>query len=379
MKIAAKLLSQSDLTLFEAFYRLNGTSKQKGVNLNGDVLADRFYPGLPKSLASADEVPLTLDIFGPQGAGLHRLRRKIVKPVGGKNWRLNGKLIEEPSDQAGRYSQLAAGDVALFAFVGDPVPSGLIMIILAQADPVQRALRDTIVSDLGLVPTSRSMVPIKEAELARFAAGAADGDPIRLLLPDPDRDQDLQLTVLGDASAEDRLRAKTRATRSRTVTADELAAARQRASDIGRAGEVIINEMLAVEREAGAIADYAWDSDMDALAPYDFTITNADGGAERIDVKSTTGPFKGYFHISDAELRTASEGDAVYRIYRVYGLDTDGGPKLKRSEGIAGVAKDVLAGLSGLPTGVRVASVQLSPDLLEWGDEEALHPLEDES
>ena len=379
MKIAAKLLSQSDLTLFEAFYRLNGTSRQKGVNLNGDVLADRFYPGLPKSLASADEVPITLDIFGPQGAGLQRLRRKIVKPVGGKNWRLNGKLIEEPSDQVGRYSQLAAGDVALFAFVGDPVPSGLIMIILAQVDSVQRPLRDTIVSDLGLVPKSRSMVQIDDADLARFATGAADGDPIKLLLPDPDRDQDVELTVLGDASAEDRLRSKTRATRSRTVTADELAAARQRASDIGRAGEAIVNEMLSAAREAGAISDYTWDSDMDALAAYDFTIANADGSAERIDVKSTTGSFEGYFHISDAELKTAAQGDAVYRIYRVYGLDTGGGPKLKRSNGIADVAKDVLAGLSGLPTGVRVASVQLSPDLLEWGAEEALHPLEDEN
>jgi hypothetical protein len=379
MKIAAKLLSQSDLTLFEAFYRLNGTSKQKGVNLNGDVLADRFYPGLPKSLASADEVPITLDIFGPRGAGLQRLRRKIVKPVGGKNWRLNGKLIEEPLDQVGRYSNLTAGDVALFAFMGEPVPSGLIMIILSQADPIQRTLRDTIVNDLGLTPRSRSMVQIDEADLARFAADAPPGDPISLLLPDPSRDQDLELTVLGDAGAADRLQHKTASTRSRSVTADELASARQRASDIGRAGEVIVNEMLAAEREAGAIADYTWDADMDALAPYDFTIITTDGLAERIDVKSTTGPFEGYFHISDAELRKASLGDAVYRIYRVYGLDTDSGPKLKRSSGIVGVATDVLASLSGLPAGVRVASVQLSSNLLEWGCEESLRTLEEES
>ena len=92
MKYAAKLMSQSDLTLFEAFYRKNPTSHQKGTNLNGDVLANELFPTLPTVFIGTYEQPVTLDIYGPDAAPLLRLQRKIIKPVGGKNWRLNVRI-----------------------------------------------------------------------------------------------------------------------------------------------------------------------------------------------------------------------------------------------------------------------------------------------
>ncbi len=140
MQYAIKLLTSSDLTLFEAYYRNHSTSKQKGVNLNGDVLAGKLFPRLPSEIVGSFEQPITLDIYGPDSDDFLRVRRKIIKAEAGKNWRLNGKLIEAPAADAERYDGLEVGDIAVLGFDGDPLPTSISLVLLSASSTVDAPL-----------------------------------------------------------------------------------------------------------------------------------------------------------------------------------------------------------------------------------------------
>lgn len=370
MKYAAKLLTQSDLTLFEAFFRQNSTSKQKGVNLNGSVLAGQLYPALPSEIAGTFEQPVALDIYGPDAAPLHRVRRKIIKPEGGKNWRLNGKLVESPRDQPARYSTLAKHDLAIFAFDGVRFPDAVSMVVLSGSSPQDAPLATTIRDTLELKPGPGSMVALKPAQLAAFAAAAPTGHPLHLLLPDAARDMDLTEAAAGNQEAAERLNRRARTGATRPVSAAELEAARVRAQEVGRAGEVLVNRHLEQSLSAGEISGFEWVSESNAVSPFDFTV-EASGGIQHWDAKSTTGKFADPFHVSVAELQAATEF-ADYRIARVYGIDTPAGARMSLSGPFRMLADEVRAALAGLPVGVRVSSVQIDPARLSWATEEEL-------
>ena len=370
MKYAAKLLSKTDLTLFESYYRLNQTAHQKGTNLNGAVLAEQLFPHLPSVILGSYERAVVLDIYGPDGASLQRQKRKIIKPEGGKNWRLNGKLIEAPNDDLDRYASVAEGDVAVFGFEGGDLPDSVSMVVLSNSSDSDRSTLEALREELGLKRGARSMAVLNLADLERLAAGSPPGHPLRLLLPDPSRTDDLSEAAVGDQEAVQRLDAQTKSGTTRPVSAAELEAARVRAQEVGRAGEVLINSHLDRALATAGIASFEWTADKNAVSPYDFTVGTS-AATEFWDAKSTTGKFEAPFHVSTAELKFAVSSEA-YRIARVFGVDGPTEANFRLSEPIRALAGQVLKELAALPIGVTVSSVQISPSLLAWGDE---HPL----
>ncbi|MEO7027295.1 MAG: DUF3883 domain-containing protein [Caulobacteraceae bacterium] len=376
MKYAVKLLSSSDLTLFAAFYRLNPSSRQKGTNLNSDVIADILFPDLPKLVTGSCELPVTLDVYGPNGAPLHRQRRKIIKPEGGKNWRLNGKLVEAPNSDRDRYSSLSTGDVAIFAFDGNELPTSVSMVLFSTQSDADERIVGTLRADHRLAPGARSMTALSPDQLRALCRETATDHPLRLLLPDEERIADLIEAGAGNEDAVERLVGRIRDRRARPVSADELASARARATEIGRAGEVLFSKWLQSQEAGGKILAFEWSSDTNAVSPFDFSVRQFDGSTTLIDVKTTTGDFSGQFHISAAELALAAD-EVDYRIARIFHVEDLGGAYVRISSAIRSFAVRVRDAVNDLPDGVTVGSVQIDSRLLTWCEVEPL-PLADE-
>ncbi|MES7382056.1 hypothetical protein U6O65_12440, partial [Cutibacterium acnes] len=105
---------------------------------------------------------------------------------------------------------------------------------------------------------------------------------------------------------------------ARGVSREELARARQSAEQIGRLGEEILNAWFEVQQKAGSGPEYRWDSDTNAVAPYDFTLISDGKPERRVDAKSTAGDFLNPIHVSMAELAEMAHGELPYDLYRLY-------------------------------------------------------------
>ncbi len=375
MRYAVKLMSSSDLTLFSAYFRRHSSSKQKGINLNGNVLADRLFPSLPRAILGTFEQPVMLDLYGPGSAPIHRVRRKIIKPEAGKNWRLNGKLIDAPDSAPSRYDGLEAEDIAVFGFDGGDLPTTVSMVLLSQLSLSDVPILAHLRTSLGLAPRARSMVEITVTELA--AIPAPPDHPVRLLLPDLERAEDLREIAEDDDAARRRMDGRARSGRARPVSASELAVATARRGEIGRAGEVLFSAYLETELADGRIAGFEWTADQNATSAYDFEVRQTDGSITFIDVKTTTAGFAGNVHLSAAELDTAA-GAADYRIARVFDLENEIGPKFRLSHPIKAAATEVTDALRALPTGVRASKLEMHTSLFKWDAETGLPTVDED-
>ena len=161
------------------------------------------------------------------------------------------------------------------------------------------------------------------------------------------------------------------------MTRGELERARLRADDIGRMGEELIDAFLGTQRDAGAIEEYEWVSNDNAIAPYDFSIKRSE--RRNVDVKSTCGDFSQVLHVSMSEL-IEMQGDVAYDIYRVYELN-DYCAKLRIAENVKPFAERVLACLSTLPEGVTSDGVSVRPNVMQFGAEIVINltPSEEEN
>jgi hypothetical protein len=128
---------------------------------------------------------------------------------------------------------------------------------------------------------------------------------------------------------------------SKKVSGADLAKAKARAEQIGQDGEGLVNAYLASKLATGHIANYAWVSSENAVAPCDFETVTAANQRTLIDAKTTCGPFKNMIHLSLAEIIEAA-GDVSYRIYRVFEINENGG-KLCISDDIRPLAKTLKA------------------------------------
>ncbi|MDO8900525.1 MAG: hypothetical protein Q7V15_04140 [Phenylobacterium sp.] len=365
MRYAVKLMTSSDLTLFAGYFRLHSSSKQKGTNLDSDVMASRLFPALPASITGTFEQPVVVDVYGPDGAPIHRVRRKIIKSEGSRNWRLNGKLIYGPDADPSRFDGLQAEDIAVFGFDGEPLPTSISMVLLSATSPSDKPIADYLRSTFQLAPRVRSMTDMSTTDLAAVPVPA--GHPLNLLLPDPARTADLIAAAEDDEVARRRLDTRARSGTARPVSAAELAAAKARAHEVGRAGEALFCAHLERELTAKNISGFIWTADQNATSPYDFEVTELSGGTTLIDVKSTTSSFDGSVHISGAELYTAASS-SEYRIARVFDLEAAGGPKVRVSEPIELIALAVRDQLATLPTGVRASKFEMHTDLFTWSE-----------
>ena len=370
-KLAIKQLTASDLTIFAGRFTKLAIKGRKSITLSANVFVDRLFPAIGVATRQSGGVLVDLWIYGPDNPRALNLQRKIIRGRPYRNWKLDGELIANPIDDPTRFNSLMPGDYAIFSFEGDVVPSQVTIVFVAKSLPEDAQLH-AVLDGLGMSGRDTMRV-LDESAIADIAARAllSENHPlISFTITD-----DLQEAAIGGAAATERL---LRRARPPNVSAEALRRAREQADEIGRLGEALIAIYLARQKRAGAIADYEWVSEANAVAPMDFRLSPLADGPERIDVKTTSGPFERDFHASLAELKEmAADSDGPYRIYRVYEA-TENGAKLRISAEMKGFALSVLASLAGLPGGVVIDAVSIDPGVVSFDQEIALTSAEDD-
>lgn len=356
-KIALKRLSASDLTFFKwHFDNQTGDIRQKSINLNARVFIDQLYPALPQTPQGlAGWLSIDVLIFGPGLAEPLQIQRKIVKGPAYKNWRLNGEIV--PDDMQ-RFEPLAVNDFVLLEFIGEIVPTQVRALFVAAAVPDDAPLFAEFDRALPIGHRAMRTLTAEElGELIRTAANLAVGhaaDEFTL-------DEALEDAALGGQEGISRLRRR-RARRS--ITLEDLRRARVLAELNGERGEQFVNRYFEAEAGSGAITAFTWVSVDDAVAPYDFEVTET-GQPVRVDVKATDGGFERRIHISYGELLAMAEPIARYDLYRVYDME-DERASLRVARDLRGFAQAVLANFQGLAAGVSVDGISVDPRTLPF-------------
>lgn len=361
VRFALKKLTRSDLTLFDVQYRRQNAGNQKSVNLTREVFVDVLFP-IARMKASGGQVrfPCELRIFGPEGITPPTIvQRKILAKTGTqKNWRLNGETVHADPDapRPDRFDDLHDGDLAIFGFDGDEVPTAVTMVLLSSTHPDDNAPYRAAVSVL----SAKSMMALEEMELAKIVDFAPPSHPLRELL-DEEMDAATEEAALGSVEALEKLGARS----IRRSTHEALARAKADAERIGREGEVLVREYLAVQCSEGAIAGFRWEADLNATHPFDFTITRSDGSEYQVEVKTTTRDHDRIMMFSHAEVAYAAQLPEleVLRLSRL----TDIEATLRKSKGFGRVACDLLKMAGGLQSGISPSAWTIAPSALaDW-------------
>ena len=358
-KLALKRLTGSDLTLFEWQF---GGGGQKSINLNANVFVDQLFPAIAEVTKGNRWIPLDLWIFGPGNRAGINLQRKIIKSVTSKNWLLGGEIIKNPLEDPDRFNPLLPDDYVIFSFEGDIIPSAASAVFVAQSVPEDKALHAAL-TEFGLSGRN-TMRALEEDRIAQIVAQAElpeDHPLVSFALTN-----ELQEAALGGAAATERLLRRARAP---NVSIEALRRAREQADQIGRLGEELVAIHLERQKQLGTISSFEWVSETNAVAPMDFRISPIAGPAERIDAKTTNGPFDRPMHVSLSELKEmAAERGGPYRIYRVYAADREGA-RLRISADLKDFSQGILACLVGLPGGITVDAVSVDPGRILFDDE----------
>lgn len=367
-KLALKRLTASDLTLFEWQFRHINAGNQKAINLNRDVFIDQLYPALPDAAAELEgRVPLDLWIYGPGSKSPINLQRKIVKFGTYKNWRLNGEFIHNPEDDVERFNQLAPGDFALFEFDGTIVPSSARMLLVSANYPEDIELHQAFES----IINDQRMISVSAAQLAEMF------DDISLSLDHAAlnfvTDEALEDAAQGGVEGMERLWDRIAQTR---LSPDALEKARRNAEGVGQNGEQLINDHFSRLKGQSQIAAFEWVSQKNAVAPYDFTLTEIEEKIV-IDVKSTTGDFQRKFHVSMNELLQMANGEERYDLYRIYELNSNGA-KLRVARNLKSFACSVLNAIRSLPPEVTPDGFSVNPACLQFEEEATIEVFESE-
>ena len=359
MRFALKRLTRSDLTFFEHQFRRQNAGNQKSINLNADVFIDVIFPQARSAAGGhARQFPLPLTIYGP---GLrpepNRVTRKIIAAGDRqKNWRLNGEFIRDPDFDPTRYHNLQAGDLAVFGFEGQSVPTAVAMVLASAYEPDDTPIRLALEAFLG----NRRMAEIGVDALGEVVDRAPPTHPIRELL-DAELDEALEEASLGSAEGVRRLRQRPL---TRRMSPETLAAARARAESIGRDGEIIVEAWLRKMVAEGHLKSATWIAETNAVNPWDFEIEENDGTIVRVEVKSTSGPFERAFHISQAEVEAAAASPVRTDIYRVYAVSDDGA-WLRISMNFAPLAGQILATVRALGVAIVPDGYTIQPTFLD--------------
>lgn len=362
MLYSVKRLRPSDLTFFEAKFRQSNVGNQKAINLNRRVFVDLLYPAAP-SLAGGQalQFPCELKIFGPNAIPFpNTVMRKIIAAGGTqKNWRLNGETVHAPSDQphSDRYNDLESGDLAVFGFAGDGVPSEALLVLVSATAP----LDSQVFGELSRILGDARMAAISERDLMAVVDASDAAHPIRELL-DRELDEALVDASMGSTGAVEKLRSRG----IRRTTHKALAEARAKAERVGRDGEALVNAYLKGLVARSEIAAFTWEAEVNATHPFDFTIEGRTGIVSSIEVKSTEGEHERNLIFSHAEIEYAATG-AVLEIWRISKM-ADGKANARISGNLPLVAKRLLDARSlvagVVPTGWTIPIDTLAP----WDD-----------
>ena len=358
-KLAIKRLTASDLTFFEWHFRNRNAGNQKAINLNADVFTGQLYPALEAIVRDRqNKLGIDLWIAGPGAAEPVNLQRKIIKGAAYKNWRLDGEFVYNPGDTPDRFNILEAGDIALLGFDGELAPDTVTLVLVAKGVPQDQALHGGLNEFL----SDRRMMSLGSDALRELchAIPVPEAHPIWLMVSE----EDVAEAALGQAPAVDRLLSRPHVA---SLTLEDLRKARRAAEEIGRLGEELMDFHLRDLLAAGKIADYEWESDINAIAPYDFRVQK-DGSWEKLEIKTTSGKFGREFHLPLSELREMVHGEEVYRIARVYQATRDGA-KVRVSRELRAYGQSIIDAFAALPAGVTPNGVTILPDETMFGDE----------
>ena len=274
----------------------------------------------------------------------------------------HGEYIYNPEDEPERYNILRPRDLAVFEFQGRILPTSAKMVMVSQIVPADRVIHESLTTLLG----DGSMLALTIAQVQAIANRLEDDEhPFHELTFDVD---------LGDAAfgGSRGITALNRPPLRRAVSRYELERSRRAAEDVGRMGEEFVLQHLLRLKAAGAILDFTWTSDANAVAPYDFLAVLPDRQEIAIAVKSTGGEFERPIHASSAEL-VEMTGTRRYDIYRVFELSETSGV-LRIAERVGDLASVVLETFAPLPAGVEVDGVSLDVSVLTFGPPIPLTP-----
>jgi hypothetical protein len=353
-KLAIKRLTMSDLTLFKWQFD-NGASNQKSINLNADVFIDSLYPSLLNTdVGRSGRIPLDLYLYGPGNERSYNLQRKIIKGDSYKNWRLNGEYITNPDENPERFNSLEPNDYVIFDFEGELFPTAARAVFVSSKVEEDVRLHKGI-TDLG---QQRSMRPIERAELhlVAVASGTPESHPVWELL----LDSAIEDAALGGIEGTKKILSRRTGGK---ITRSALERARQRADDVGRMGEELLNAYFAEQKDFGKISSFQWVASENAISPYDFLLEG-----RKVEVKSTTSDFNQTLHISIAQLHEMKDSNERFDLYRLYCVDGRQGV-LRVKEDMKSFAISTLAIFEKLPAGVTVDGISLKPNTLEFGAE----------
>ncbi|UUX47987.1 hypothetical protein NUH88_11205 [Nisaea acidiphila] len=357
-KLTIKVLTASDLTFFDSFYKQNKKSNQKAINLNADVFAKEHYPDFAEASHGVDvELPVRVTVFGPGESDPYKFPRSVTKKSAYKNWRLNGAAVPDPEGDDGRFDSLSPNDIAVIEFIGDARPEAVRIVLIESGDDAELHSRLQATQ-----PAARSMWSTTRSLLDEIVTNAGVGPehPIQALLKDEELQKTLEEGSLGTDETARRLRAR----KGRIISREELTSAREKAERVGSDGETLANQLLTQMQKNGEFAAFEWTSTENAAAPWDFEVTGDD--PTRFDAKSTTYGFENPFHISGAEVAAAAE-ETPYRIIRVFDLDEDGA-NVRISEPMNELAKSILESSKTLPPEVRPTGFTIHPSGLAWNE-----------
>ena len=280
-KLAIKRLTASDLTIFKWQFD-NSPSNQKSINLNANVFIDELYPTLSSTDAGrAGRLPLDLYLHGPGYAKAWNLQRKIIKGISYKNWRLNGEYISNPDESTERFNVLAAGDFVIFDFEGELFPTAARAVFVSANVAEDVRLHDGI-RDAGI--DSMRAIQIAELNLIAVASGTPEVHPVYELLLDAAIED---AAMNGIAGTEQVLRRQT----GRRLTRTALERARERANDVGRMGEEMLDAHFAFQVADQKVDDYQWVAAENAISPFDFRLGSLGVEGVKVELKSTTRDF----------------------------------------------------------------------------------------
>jgi hypothetical protein len=358
-KLALKKLTGSDLTMFEWHF---GGGGQKSINLNANIFVDQLFPKIAEATRGSRWIPLDLWVFGPGNRTGINLQRKIIKDISSKNWVLGGEIIKNPLEAPARFDALLPDDYIIFSFEGEIIPSSAAALFVSQSLPEDASLYSSL-AELGLSgrDTMRALDEDRITQIIARARLPEDHPLVSFALT-----SELQEAALGGAAATERLLRRARAP---NVSIEALRRAREQADQIGRLGEELVAIHLERQKQLGTISSFEWVSETNAVAPMDFRISPMTGPPERIDAKTTNGPFERPLHVSLSELKEmAADSVGPYRIYRVYSADSERA-RLRISVHLKDFAQEILACLVGLPGGITVDAVSVDPSRIVFDDE----------
>jgi hypothetical protein len=368
LRLYLKRLTDTDLTVFhwhfhnQPLWRAAGTgiAKQKAINLDADLLKQRFFPALASPAGWPSGTPhfrLPTTIHGPGLSGSHNATQTLALQQ--KNWRIGNILIENPGQDPDRYNALRSDDWVLVALGGDAQPEVATLVFLDADDRDDAALVRELAT---LGPSAEVTSSELEAAIQRAAPDPTHG--IYALLPDAVE----AILASGAPPPPAGKKLVAQPVYFGQLSPDDLELGRKNQERSGRLGEAFVDAHLDALLSSGGISSYEWRSQELADGPFDFEADPA-GGTERIEVKATTGSFDTAFFISVNELKCAALAEP-YRIYRVYEMDGQAGvAKLRICEDPKAFAGSVLAVLSTLQTGVDVTAVRVRPANLTFGPE----------